>query len=766
MDSVSPQRNLEPLLRDEDQAAPRMGAYAPPANSVVAPPPHPQPASIPAPVAAVPMHRAEPYDLHLTATNQEGEILNPPMMNNGDPPLPPLVSYCSYVKFALLFSKWIIFWGIVNTIAMAICIRSGYFDWDALWPFDSWKGFMLSGTWFLTAASLFIGAKFIERDVGHIDHISQYEQGRMSEDGEATNTPSAGSSRFILNFEHVYGQTSRMLDAFFYKKASTINSPAIASPETQPEGASSLVNISYVFWAVGLAAAIFLGSGTLLAKGYAKKCDPSNLPNANSTSTNGKDFQDVGEFPADVQEWILDQRDPWGGARIIGFDDDYYNGGDDNLPDATSFPVEYERDTGAFAAMTDGTIFFSALPPPTKTNDGAGFVSSSNMVLVQSGGSSGSFVYHNDIRNPRMFIPVESTIGVNSDGNRVATQYCFTASKEKTKKKKERRSWDAIIRTTDLHCVFKKTSSGETEYEFKKTQIVWSDKTRKGPDLVAASSGSSILIAHVGEDDFHVYQEVVSINPNSMTKKVVFHQTRSEGDFYGFEGGDHPYTRCVQDSVMTLGAIAGICSLVASGAWLILREGVPAGVAPIMLAIVAALRAITGPWGSGSVSLVMTIGTVLLHFILCCGGGGIVQLPAWIGRDMYIWALYSWLTSFCTVYTLFGYGASTVLSLVYLGISGLILDHPAALVMGCCSIAWGLVSMLFIPFYGYGDQIIDSALYIVIGFGIIGAASFISSNRNFCAAFCMPITRAIRVMFYGNAGGNTGTPQPMTQPVV
>lgn len=739
----SPHRNLQPLLRDESApAGPRMGAYAPPASHHPPPPPQPQP-------TPYVTSRPEDYDLQLTTTDATGQVL---ASDDEDlPPLPPLISYCSYVRYACSFGKWLALIAIVNVIAIAICVKARYFDYDGYWPVDSWKGVLLASVWLATAIFFYLSAKVVEMDVQRIDHMAQYEQGRLSEGDTAIN------ASFIPNYEHVYGQVSRKIDASFTPNSlSTTNGSSSTPP---PEGTSSLVNLSFAFWAVSFGAAVFLGTGVIVGKHYAKDCDGKNLPPEGGNSTNSKsDFANIKKYSSELQDWITERRDPWGYGMRVDYQDDFYEeygGGETDY----NFPTSYSTDVGSFASMKDGTVFFAGLVPEPNDEDTADetFVYSNHLVLVESPGNGGPPKYYKDIVNPRMFIPVANTLVDDKGGGTLtATQYCFTSAKDEAERKKAKRTWENSIRMTPIHCIITKANDDESAFEIKKMNIAWKDKTQGGNQVSAAAAGGEILVAHVGTDGRKSYFEVVALNVASMEGKAIYHLTTSEADYYGWESEGHENTRCIQDKVMGVGAVAAMVVLVLCGLWLILREGVPAGVAPIMLSLVGLIRCFTGEYDQGMTTMSLTFGALFFHGVLCCGDGRVCHLPAWIGRDMYIWGLYSWILSFFFMDVVFRMSDAIIWASIFFALSGVILNHPILHLMGIVSICMGILEVIMFPFFGrYSGFGFMGLLCVVLGLGMIAAGNCLSNNRRYCVAACRPVSRAGRTMFYGSPSGGT-----------
>jgi len=236
----SPKRNSQPLLSDETTptAGPRMGAYEPPASSSWHQPDFPPHAS---PATTSHGGSSGGYDLHLSATDASGNVIPSASEDDEDlPQLPPLVSYCSFVRYGCAFSKWLLLVAVVNMAAFGICAKDRYFHFNRYWPVDTWKGGLLACVWLGTAVFLFWAAKVVENEVQRVDHMAQYEQGRVSED---TNSTSHNVAAFVPSYEHIYGQVSRKIDAMFIPKRSSSSSNA-----APPEGTSSLVNLSFACW--------------------------------------------------------------------------------------------------------------------------------------------------------------------------------------------------------------------------------------------------------------------------------------------------------------------------------------------------------------------------------------------------------------------------------------------------------------------------------------------------------------------------------------
>jgi hypothetical protein len=750
MDDSSPRRNLQPLLDGASAPATTVGGgYAPPGQR------QEQPSQ-----GAGELQQQESYDLNLTVTDADGTI-QIPQAGDGDanlPQLPPLISYCSYVKYACAFGKWLLLVAIANAVGIILVVSGGYFGYEKYLPFDSWKGGLLALIWLVTSAWLFVSAKVVERDVERYDQMAQYEQGRVTEHQEPATTPS-----FVPNYDAIYGQVSRRLDRCLSKK---INATSLQPQQQQPppSGTSCLVNFSFALWGLFLGAGIFLGTGNLLGKHYKKSCGQP-LPDDTSNSTTGSskfkgDFSKISNFPDGVKEWITEDKDNWD-YRFPTNDDDF---NEDYIPPthAGDFPIASEADVGLFCNMKDGTVFFAGQSPANTNDDDKGGSGSNRLVLVQAG-PNGTVSYHQDIVKPRMFIPVAATLDTTTN---TASSYCFTASGDKDSKNRQR-SWDKIIRTSPIHCI---TTNDDGSFEFRKKVVAWTDKTQRGPMLSAATSGSQVFIAHTGNADYFLFQEVLAVEPlgEDLSTEVIYHLTSEQDGYRANTSRNHENTKCVQGDVIVVSMIAALHVLVASSMWLIIREGIPSGAVPMMYAIVLLVYGIAvglrdgdhyfGYRGNRWLALLFFGGTVFFHIILCCGDGRTCRLPAWIGRDMYVCGLYGWITAFILLDPIAGEGDISFVGMVFFGMSGLILDHPTVTLMGWASVLVGVFLMILWPIFGYDMfDLVPGLLCILVGAGMISVQSLISNNRVYMSVFCRPMSRAFHSMLYGSTSAASGT---------
>lgn len=694
-----------------------------------------------------------------------------------DPNLPPLISYCAYLRYGFAIAKWPLLFAIFNLVVYGMCRKNGYFGYDNILPFDSIVlGGLLVGGWFSTAVWAFFFARMVEVDVQNYDNMAHYELGRQEEgaDQQDVETNHAPPTVWIPDYQHVYGRISRNLDASFSRKQhGPTTHPRASNDNSTDEGTtSSLVNLGYCLWSLMLALAVFLMTGMLLGKANLQDCQKKQDASG-SSSPHKADYSNLTTYPKSTQEWIVAQNDLYGDLM---FQDDYHFQGD-----AYSFPTAYTSEVGNFAELPDGTIFFAGLPPPALQNfvdDGNVYVRSKHTILVESPGGGGPAIYHEDIWNPSMFIPVQSRISKNAEGRTITSQFCL----ETTKVEGSSHGNDGlrVHRSHIFYCV-SSNSKGRFDdeldvdgvdrpYIMQDVKIEWLDEMYGNPSfLTAASTGSEVLIAHVGQDNENRYQEVVTITPSSangnrLVATGVYHLTTASDydpyDYYYYRS-ERTVSKCVQEHVLALSCLTGIVVLLLSGSWLIFREGVPAGITPLALLIVVIIRYAEGErydmYHASAVrgaAVALVVGTLCFHCILCCGN--VCQLPACITRHMYVWCLYSWMAAFFIVYFLskefFLADATSTIALVLLGLSGLILNNPVLQYIGYSMVSIGILAAIQEPFFRmmYGSGIGFGFFLVLLGLGVIGLDNRLSANRHYCRALCRPFSNTAKAIFYGS----------------
>jgi hypothetical protein len=164
----------------------------------------------------------------------------------------------------------------------------------------------------------------------------------------------------------------------------------------------------------------------------------------------------------------------------------------------------------------------------------------------------------------------------------------------------------------------------------------------------------------------------------------------------------------------------------------------------------------------GITTMWLAFGTLFFHCVLCFGSA--CPLPAWIGRDLKVWGLYSWILSFLVIHSsILGDPRTCFLALVLLGVTGVILNHPIPQLIGYYMISLGIFVAIQAPFLRmwYGEDFKVALVMVLLGMGVLGLGHRFSSNRRYFAFVCRPLTRAGRTLFYGTGNGSE-TRRPST----
>ena len=187
-------------------------------------------------------------------------------------------------------------------------------------------------------------------------------------------------------------------------------------------------------------------------------------------------------------------------------------------------------------------------------------------------------------------------------------------------------------------------------------------------------------------------------------------------------------------------------------AWLIVREGVSAGVAPFCLAVVMLIRMCTSRY-SGINTMSLVLGTFFFHFILCCESA--CPLPAWFGRELKVWGLYSWILAFFAVDNS---SNTAAVALILVGLSGIVLNHPTCHFIGYLLVAISFFIAIQAPFLR-GADLETAFTFLLLGMGVLGLANLLSSYRRYCTAFCCPMAQVGSRLVYGSRNDSTGDRQ-------
>jgi len=156
--------------------------------------------------------------------------------------------------------------------------------------------------------------------------------------------------------------------------------------------------------------------------------------------------------------------------------------------------------------------------------------------------------------------------------------------------------------------------------------------------------------------------------------------------------------------------------------WLIFRKGIPSGITPLVFNSTLLLSDIR----YDSNIVLMTIVAIVLHTIIRCDGASrTCTLQSWINREMCIWSLYSYLTAIlCLNFDSF---ERHIIPLLYISLTGIILEHPL-LILGGYIIIFTIICQMFACLFGFTH---DDIGYIILrlffwGSGLFGLSGFIS----------------------------------------
>ena len=337
----------------------------------------------------------------------------------------------------------------------------------------------------------------------------------------------------------------------------------------------------------------------------------------------------------------------------------------------------------------DDRIIFAAKAPPTEN----GSKSASYVVLAEVStvnGNSSTIKYHRGIFNPRTFIPVQSTI--DKDNSDRASQYCFTGTEDPDKPPSRHNAQQKTL----IHCIHTDLSDNKSS-TILTTTIYWKNDWHNHR-IFAASYQGLVLISHsINEYYEPMYQEVQQINPTTMETSIIYHSvlSRENGDNDDYYSQPTRPPRFGEKKISKFSILVGILVLGLTSAWLIIREGVPSGVILFVYALVGILVLLFG-YRKAFSGLSLTVGTVFFHCMIFSGGGWRgCRLPVWIGRDMYTWALYGWISAFLVenIFDAAYYVIIDTLAPVYLALTGIILGHPVMQIMGYSStLSWFIIN--------------------------------------------------------------------------
>jgi len=177
--------------------------------------------------------------------------------------LPPLISYCSFIKYGWTFGKWLLLVCVVNIVAILVIPE---FLQD--YPLHFFYPFAI--IWFSTSAWFFWSAKVVERDLKGLDCMTPYEEARQTDEEEVNGgdqNEANSNNYFDLKYDNIYGRVSRYIDKAWSSNLTTSPLEPSSTPAT-----SSLVNFAYIFWALFATYSFAAATIAVLAKIYESEC--------------------------------------------------------------------------------------------------------------------------------------------------------------------------------------------------------------------------------------------------------------------------------------------------------------------------------------------------------------------------------------------------------------------------------------------------------------------------------------------------------------
>ena len=164
----------------------------------------------------------------------------------------------------------------------------------------------------------------------------------------------------------------------------------------------------------------------------------------------------------------------------------------------------------------------------------------------------------------------------------------------------------------------------------------------------------------------------------------------------------------------------------------------------------------------------LVLGTFFFHCVIGCGSA--CPLPAWFGRELKVWGLYSWILAFYVV----GRHDTGIVALIMLGLSGIVLNHPTCKLMGYAMVAQSafiavqlsIVRMFLTQEYpryhdygrdhDFGGALRSAFVGFLLGMGVLGLENLVSSNRRYCVALWRPMVQTGRTLVYGSRHASRG----------
>ena len=336
---------------------------------------------------------------------------------------------------------------------------------------------------------------------------------------------------------------------------------------------------------------------------------------------------------------------------------------------------------------------------------------------------------HKDIGPSHHAIPVQNSI--SKDDELRASQYCFLS--------RSRNEFNIDYCKDEAHCADSSKMQNGNDMMLKNVSLDWNmmkdiDTARMKnaecqaweSEISAASYQDLVFFKKVSSifllDDLVLlddYLEVIQLDPATMETSTIF-----------LEKGHvrHGDELCVhRDCVHLLKFFNGICGLVFASYYLIAKLGMVSGVFPLVYAFSFVLFMLVDE--AIEVSFLTFMGTGFLLYLIVTDRKW-DKLPAWIGKDVYTWALYGWISSNSILPFVPNYmfRHTEELKVVYWCISALILGHPVIQMLGYIFVIFGVLEIIFDFEYFLMDPW-EALSPILSGLGLVVSGNWITAHK-------------------------------------
>ena len=324
---------------------------------------------------------------------------------------------------------------------------------------------------------------------------------------------------------------------------------------------------------------------------------------------------------------------------------------------------------------------------------------------------------HRDISNPRMFIPVQNSLDKNDHDH--ASQYCFLGMPENAKR-------NGCIGSV-VHCVDRSKMENGEALVLKNATLEFSEQKYEscyGFTLEAASYQDQVFFR---KSRYHPFcHEVIQVDTTTMETSTIYQTKCTRNDDDKFD--DKKFVPFSYTLVFN-----GFGGLLVASHYMIVSRGMVSGFFPLMTTFSFLLNIVLT--SAIYVPAILIIGTAFFHYSIFTDRRW-RYLPAWVGRDVYVWSLYGWIFSIVIFdflpffpYSISRYRESLVLFCIL--ITGVILGHPSLQAIGCFYLMGSLFELIiyFDDFLMDPGEFADFAEEAMVGLGMIVLGKWLSTHK-------------------------------------